>query len=40
EDGQRYYRVLIGPFQDESLARKSKADLEKSEGEEFLIFIE
>jgi hypothetical protein len=40
EDGQRYYRVLLGPFVDEQAARKSKAELEKSQGEEFLIFIE
>jgi hypothetical protein len=40
EDGQRYFRVLLGPFVDEQAARKSKAELEKSQGEEFLIFIE
>jgi tetratricopeptide (TPR) repeat protein len=40
EDGQSYYRVLLGPFVDEQSARKAKTELEKSQGEEFLIFIE
>jgi tetratricopeptide (TPR) repeat protein len=40
EDGQRYYRVILGPYVDEQSARKTKAELEKSQGEEFLIFVE
>ncbi len=40
EDGQRYYRVILGPYVDEISARKTKAELEKSQGEEFLIFVE
>jgi hypothetical protein len=40
ENGQKYYRILLGPYVDEAAARKTKADLEKSEGEAFFIVIE
>jgi tetratricopeptide (TPR) repeat protein len=40
ESGQPYYRVILGPYNDESSARKIKADLEKSQREEFLIFVQ
>ena len=40
EGGQKYIRVLIGPYKDEHSAKKIKNDLEKSEGEDFLIFIQ
>lgn len=39
EGGQKFFRVLLGPFDKESVAQKKKNDLEKSEGEKFLIFI-
>ena len=40
EDGQTFYRVLIGPYRDELSARKVKGKLEDSEGEKFLILLE
>ncbi len=40
ENNQKYFRVLLGPYVDEASARKTKADLEKSEGEQFLLFIQ
>ncbi len=40
ENGQHFYRVLIGPFDSEFAARRTKDELEKSQREEFLIFIE
>jgi tetratricopeptide (TPR) repeat protein len=40
ENGQHYFRVLLGPYVDEAAARRTKSDLEKSEGEQFMIFIE
>lgn len=39
ESGQKYIKVLVGPFKDERTAKKTKDELEKSEGEEYLIFI-
>jgi TolA-binding protein len=40
ENGQKYYRILLGPYVDEASARKTKSDLEKSEGEAYFIVIE
>lgn len=40
ENSQKYYRILLGPYVDEASARKTKSDLEKSEGEAFFIVIE
>jgi tetratricopeptide (TPR) repeat protein len=40
ENGQKYYRILLGPYVDEASARKTKTDLEKSEGEAFFLVIE
>ena len=40
EGGQKFQRVMIGPFRDEDSARKTKDDLEKSQGEKYLIFVQ
>jgi tetratricopeptide (TPR) repeat protein len=40
ENGQRFYRVLIGPYADEQSSRHAKAELEKTQSEQFIIFVE
>jgi tetratricopeptide (TPR) repeat protein len=40
EEGQEFYRVILGPYGDEISARKVKTELEKSQREEFLIFVQ
>jgi tetratricopeptide (TPR) repeat protein len=40
DGGQQFFRVLLGPYNNEVLARKTKDELEKSQGEQFMIFIE
>jgi len=40
EGGQKFQRVMIGPFKDEKSARNIKDELEKSQGEKFLIFVQ
>jgi tetratricopeptide (TPR) repeat protein len=40
ENGQRFYRVLIGPYADEQSSRRAKSELEKTQSEQFIIFVE
>ena len=40
ENGQHFYRVLIGPYADEQSSRHAKAELEKTQSEQFIIFVE
>jgi len=40
ENGQSFQRVLLGPYDNEQSARRAKGELEKSQGEEYIIFIE
>jgi tetratricopeptide (TPR) repeat protein len=40
EGGQEFHKVLVGPYKDEASAQRVKNELEKSEGEKFLISVE
>jgi len=40
EGGKIFYRVIIGPYGSEKVARRKKLELEKSQGEEYLIVLQ
>jgi tetratricopeptide (TPR) repeat protein len=40
EGGQEFHKVLVGPYKGEASAQRVKNELEKSEGEKFLILVE
>ena len=40
EGGQRFQRVMVGPYRDENSARDIKDDLEKTQGEKYFILVQ
>ncbi|UCC78294.1 MAG: SPOR domain-containing protein [Candidatus Zixiibacteriota bacterium] len=40
EGGKTFYRIIVGPYSSEKEARREKTDLERSQGEKYILFIQ